>query len=537
MDVGVVTPPVAGRPRQARGGTPLLTALALASAALALLPLLYLAIVVAGDPAGAIRPFERGRVWTLLVNSVALALAVTVTAVLVAVLLAWLIERTDVPGRRVWRIASALPLALPSYVAAYLLISAIGPRGDVVLWLEPLTGLDRWPPIYGFVAAWLTLTLVSYPYVLLPVAAALRGMDPALEEASRSLGRGPVSTLWRVVLPQLRPAVGAGALLVSLYVLSDFGAVALSRYDTFTRAIFTSYRSSFDRSAAAGLAVVLVLLTVAIVVLELRTRSRGQLARAAQSSGRRPVARPLGRWRWPALGLVLLILAFTVLLPAGMLVVWLLRSSGADVGGVSVSSAAANSVLTAALAALAATALVIPIALRSVRGRDVVSRTTEAAAYLGHALPGIVVALALVFLTLRAVPALYQTLAALVLALSLLYLPQALGPQRAALLQISPRLAESARSLGFRPWQVALRIQLPMMRPGLLAGAALVFLTAVKELPATLILSPPEFTTLSTQIWTATSTSAYEDAALPSLILLLCGALPLAWSAWQEARR
>lgn len=516
---------------------PVLTVLALSSAALALLPLLYLAIVVIGDPAGALRPFERGRVWELLVNSVALAVAVTGTAVVLGVGLAWLIERTDVPGRRLWRIASALPLALPSYVAAYLLISAIGPRGDVVLWLEPLTGLDRWPPIYGFVAAWLTLTLVSYPYVLLPVAAALRGMDPALEEASRSLGRGPFATLALVVLPQLRSAVGAGSLLVSLYVLSDFGAVALSRYDTFTRAIFTSYRSSFDRSAAAGLAVVLVLLTIAIVALELRTRSRGQLSRAAESMGRTPTPRKLGRLRWVALAAIVVVLTFTVVLPAGMLVLWLLRSSGGEVGGVSVAAAAVNSITTAGLAAITATVLVLPIALRSVRRPGVISRFTEAAAYLGHALPGIVVALALVYLTLRAVPALYQTLAALVLALSLLYLPQALGPQRGALLQVSPRLAESARSLGSRPLDVVRRVTLPLMRPGMLAGAALVFLTAVKELPATLILSPPEFTTLSTQIWTATSTSAYEDAAVPSLILLLCGALPLIWSAWHEGRR
>lgn len=233
---------------------------------------------------------------------------------------------------------------------------------------------------------------------------------------------------------------------------------------------------------------------------------------------------------------MLALLLFTVALPVGMLVLWLVRAAGADIDLAELAGAAGSSVLAAGLAAVAATAIVLPIALRSVRWRGPVARLTEASTYVGHALPGIVVALALVFLTLRAVPFLYQTLAALVLALSLLYLPQALGPQRASLLQISPRIAESARSLGARPGAVALRVHLPLMRRGLLAGAALVFLTAVKELPATLILSPPEFSTLSTQIWTATSTSAYEDAALPSLILLLCGALPLAYSAWREAR-
>lgn len=516
---------------------PVLSALAAVAAALALLPLLYLAIVVIGDPAGAARPLARGRVWTLLANSVLLAAAVTATSVVIAVALAWLIERTDVPGRRMWRVLAVLPLALPSYVAAYLLVSALGPRGEVVQLLEPLTGLERLPSIYGFVAAWLTLSLVSYPYVLIPVAAALRGLDPALEEAARSLGHGPVRTLLRVVLPQLRPAIGAGALLVALYVLSDFGAVALSRFDTFTRAIFTSYKASFDRSGAAGLAVILVALTGVLVWLESRTRARGDLARAARSAGRIAAPRSLGRLRWPALAAILVILGATVALPLGMLGLWLVRAAGAapDLGILSV--AAGSSMLAAGLAAAAATIIVLPITIVSVRSRGRAARLAETAAYLGHALPGIVVALALVFLTLRAVPLLYQTLTALVLALALLYLPQALAPQRAALLQVSPRLAESARSLGARPLALLVRVQLPLMRRGLLAGAALVFLTAVKELPATLILAPPEFSTLSMQIWTATSTSAYEDAALPSLLLLLAGVLPLAWGARQEADR
>ncbi len=511
-----------------------ISALAVLAAGLALLPLIYLAIVVIGDPAGALRPFERGRVWTLLVNSVLLAVAVTLTSVVLAVTLAWLIERTDLPGRRLWRTVAVLPLALPSYVAAYLLVSALGPRGEVVVLLEPLTGLERLPSIYGFVAAWLTLSLVSYPYVLIPVSAALRGLDPRLEEASRSLGRGPIATFVAVVLPQLRPAMGAGALLVALYALSDFGAVALSRYDTFTRAIFTSYKASFDRSGAAGLAVVLVLLTVVLVWLELRTRSRGSLARGARSTGLVASPRPLGRARWAALALVLVLLGATVALPLGMLLLWLARAASASPDLAVLATAAGNSVLAGGLAALAATLIVLPITIISARSRGRIARGTEAAAYLGHALPGIVVALALVFLTLRAVPFLYQTLAALVLALALLYLPQALAPQRAAILQVSPRIAESARSLGARPMALLLRVQLPLIRRGLVAGAALVFLTAVKELPATLILSPPEFSTLATEIWTSTSTSAYEDAALPSLMLLVAGVIPLLWGAHRE---
>ncbi len=279
--------------------------------------------------------------------------------------------------------------------------------------LEPLTGLQRLPSIYGFTAAWLTLTLVSYPYVLIPVAATLRGLDPALEDAARSLGHGPVRDGGARGVAQLRPAIGAGALLVALYVLSDFGAVALSRYDTFTRAIFTSYKASFDRSGAAGLAVILVALTAVLVWFESRTRSRGALARGARSAGRVAQPRPLGRWRIPALLATLVLLGATVALPLGMLALWAgargerraaARRSGRrrrqlDGGGGPRSARRDGD--------------------RACRSRSCPGRSSgrharfvEGAAYLGHALPGIVVALALVFLTLRAVPQLYQTLAA-----------------------------------------------------------------------------------------------------------------------------
>ncbi len=519
------------RPRQ-----PVLGGLATVAALLALLPLLYLAIVVVGDPAGALRPLERGRAWQLLGNSVLLAVLVTASATTIGVGLAWLIERTAVPGRAIWRVVAAIPLALPSYVAAYLLVSALGPRGELVQAFGPLLGIDRIPSIYGLPAAWLTLTLVSYPYVLLPVAAALRGLDPSLEEASRSLGRGALATTTRVVLPQLRPAIGAGALLVALYVLSDFGAVALSRYDTFTRAIFTSYKSSFDRSGAAGLAVMLVILTVVVLWFERRTRARGSLSRNARSSGRTARVQATRRARLAALTALLAVLLFTVALPLGMLVLWLVRAVGTEIDGGSLLTALGHSVIAALGAALVASLIALPIAMLSARSRRLGARLAEGAAYVGHALPGIVVALALVFLTLRAVPALYQTLAALVLALALLFLPQALGPQRAALLQMSPSISESARTLGAGPLRLLWRVQLPLIRRGLGAGAALVFLTAVKELPATLVLSPPEFPTLATKVWAATSTSAYEDAALPSLLLLLAGSLPLVIGTLQERR-
>jgi iron(III) transport system permease protein len=181
---------------------------------------------------------------------VGLAAVVTAASVAVAVPLAWLTARTDLPGRRAWAVLAALPLVIPSYVGGFVLVSMFGPRGLLQDALAPL-GVERLPEIYGLPGAALALTLFSYPYVLLTVRGALRGMDPALEEASRSLGSGGWATFFRVTLPQLRPAIVAGALLVALYSLSDFGAVSLLQFDSFSREIYTQYRSAFDRTPAA----------------------------------------------------------------------------------------------------------------------------------------------------------------------------------------------------------------------------------------------------------------------------------------------
>jgi iron(III) transport system permease protein len=187
-----------------------------------------------------------------------LAFGVSLVSILLSIPMAWLTARSDLPFKRFWSIIAPLPLVIPSYVGAYLFVSALGPRGLVQGWLEPLTGIQRLPDIYGFWGALLVLSLLSYPFVYLPVRAVLHRMDRSTEEAARSLGHSPWRTFWRVTFPQLRPALASGSLLVALYVLRDFGAVSILRYSTFTRSIYIQYQSSFDRVSAALLALVLV---------------------------------------------------------------------------------------------------------------------------------------------------------------------------------------------------------------------------------------------------------------------------------------
>ena len=388
-------------------------------------------------------------------------------------------------------------------------------------------GLGTLPSITGFPGAWLALTLFTYPFVLLPVRAALRRLDPQLEDAALGMGRSRGQVFATVVLPQLTPAIGAGSLLVALYTLSDFGAVSIMRFDSFTTSIYTLYKASFDRIGAAALAALLVALMLAVLWVEARTRRSEALYRAVPGAARAQSPVELGRWRWPALGFCSLVALLALVIPIGVLLYWAGQSFAGEIDWAGILAAAGNTLLVSALAALAVVLCAIPIAVLAVRFRGRGSTAVERLSYTGHALPGVVVALSLVFVGTRVALPLYQTLPMLVFAFVVLFLPLAVGVMRASLLQVPPRVEDAARSLGRSPLGVLRSVTVPLMAPGALAGSALVFLTAVKELPATLILAPIGFSTLATEIWSATSVGFFERGAIPSLVLLAVSAVPL----------
>ncbi len=518
-----------------RRPSPFLVVVSGVIAALMLLPLAYLLLRASALGWEAVVLMFRPRTLLVLFNSIVLTAVVTSVTVLLGVPLAWLTVRTDLPGRRVWSILTTLPLVIPSYVGAYALVAMLGPRGMLREWLAPL-GIERLPEIYGFFGAAWALTLFSYPYVLLNVRAALLRLDPAQEEASRSLGHTSWRTFWRVTLPSLRPALAAGALLVALYVLSDFGAVSLLRFNSFTRAIYVQYQGSFDRSFAAVLSLVLVAVTLLLLAAEHRTRGLARYYRSGTGVGR--VARPLalGRWTLPALLFCAGVVVAALVLPLGVILVWFGRALRTGKEFLPLASAALNSLQAAGLAALAITVLALPVVYLAVRYPSRFSSLVERASYVGHALPGIVVALSLVFFGANFLTPLYQTLPMLVFAYAVLFLPQAQGSQRASLLQINPRLEEAARSLGKTPLQTVRQVTLPLLAPGLAAGTALVFLTTMKELPATLLLAPTGFTTLAIQIWSATEAASYARASAPALLLVAISALSLIFLIGREDR-
>ena len=475
----------------------------------ALLPLVYL-LIRTGE-AGAARIADElltVRVATLAARTMALAAVVTTGCVVLGVGTAFLVTRTDLPARRTFSVLAALPLAVPTYIAAF-------------TWVSTVDGFA------GFWASALVLTLCSYPYVHLPVAAALHRADPAQEEVARSLGHSPWRTLRGVTLPQLRPAVAGGALLVALYVLSDFGAVALLRTDTFTRAVFMSFDLGFDRTGALVLSAVLVVLTTVLLAGEAATRRRDARYAVLGSGARRPHNRiALGRWRWVAA----LAAGAVAVLALGVPALSLARRLAAGVSRpgslAEITAAAANSLGVAAGGAAVTILLALPVGLLVARAPGALSAGLERLSYLTHALPGVVIGLSLVFFGVNVAYPLYQTRWLLTLAYAALFLPLAVAAVSAAAAQAPPVLEDVARSLGRSPARVFASVTVPLTVPGIAAGAALVFLTCMKELPATLLLRPTGMDTLATELWTHTTVAAYAAAAPYAALLVALSAIP-----------
>lgn len=486
------------------------------TAAVALIPLLYL-IVRAGQAGWPriVAVLTRPRTLETIGTSVALAATVVLACLLVGVPAAWLLARARLPLTGMWVVLLALPLAVPSYVAAY-------------------TWIAQFPAMNGFWAAALILTLVSFPYVLLPVTAALRSSDPALEEMARALGDGPVRAFARATLPQVWPAAAGGALLVALYVLADFGAVALLRVDAFTRVIYSSYRASFDRVSATVLALVLVALAAALVAAERRVRGHHLRWRVAGGARRAPVPTELKpRARAGALGALAALSLLALGLPLASLVLRMIEGTRSPLRPAELVSAAAASLGTAAAGAVLAVALALPVAILAGRYRNPGVRWVETLSFSGHALPGVVVGLSLVFLSLSVAPFAYQTIALLSFAYAVLFLPKAIGVIRGATEAVPPVLEHTARTLGRGPLRAWVATTFRLTLPGIAAAGLMVALTAMKELPATLMLRPTGLDTLATELWTRTEVAAYGSAAPYAITLVALAAVP-AWLLGRE---
>lgn len=490
--------------------------LAAAVAAAVLSPLLWILARAANVGLGpALSTLASAGNLDILLNSVALVASVTVGSLLLGVPLAVLTAGSDLPFRRFWTLTAALPLVIPSYIGAFAVVSAFGPHGVLSDLLAPL-GIARIPTIYGFVGASLVLTLFVYPYVFLTTRASLLSLDGRLVEAARTLNHGRLSAFRRVVLPQLAPGIAAGSLLVALYALSDFGTPAIMRFDVFTRAIYVE-ANAFNPGVAALLSVQLLVVTLAVFALESRI---GDDSGTEVGAAARPGTFELGAWKLPAVLFCAAVAFVTLVVPLGILVWWLVRPASGYGGGFEFQwTYAFNTLAVAGAAALACVLAGLPVGYLSAESDSRLARVIDRATYVGYAVPGIVLGFALISAS-QSVSALYQSIPVLLFAYAVRFLPQAVGAIRSSALQVDAGLVEAARTLDHPPASAFRRVTLPLIAPGIAAGAALVFLTTMRELPATLMLRPTGFETIVTHIWLVTGAGYYGQAAVPALVLV-----------------
>jgi iron(III) transport system permease protein len=498
-------PAAAAAPR--RPAPRALTLGVVAIAAVLLLPVLGVVVqAVTVGPRRAAHLLSLPLVPELLRNTVTLTAAVTASCAAIGVGAAWLVERTDLPLRPLLAVLLVLPLAVPEFVAGSGWVSLM-------------------PRVQGFGGAWLVMTFSLYPWVYLPVAAALRRSDPALDDVARSLGAGPLRRFLRVTLPSVRTAMLGGTLVVALYLLAEYGTFAVLRFRTFATAIFTQYTLGFDAASASLLTLVLCLMGVLLLGGEyaLGGRTRHPGARAARTATRVR----LGRATPAALLAMAALVVLSLGLPVGSIAYWMIRGSSTTLPSGSVVGATVESLLLGAVAAVVATALALPVAVLSLRHPSPLSNTLERSAYLVRALPGVAVGLTVVSVAVHHLRPLYQSTALLEAGYVVLFFPLGLVAVRAALARVPAELEDTARSLG-ESWFGALRrVTVPLLLPGLAAAAALVSLSATTELTATLLLRPTGVETLATQFWLYTSNLAYGAAAPYAAVMVLTSAVPV----------
>ncbi len=496
----------------------MVTGIALLLVAATFVPLGYIVwTLFSTGPHEAAQLVFRPRVGELLRNTAGLVALTVPVCVVLGVGLAWIVERTDVPGASWWGPMLAAPLAVPAFVNSYGWVSVF-------------------PALHGLGAGVLVTTMSYFPLVYLPAAATLRRLDPAVEESARALGSGPVAVFARIVLPQLRLAILGGALLIALHLLAEYGAFVMIRFDTFTTAIFEQYQSSFAGPAGSMLAGVLVLCCLVLLATEAAVRGRARYARVGAGAPRAATRIRLGWWAVAALGGLAAVLVAALGVPLWTVVRWLRIGGAAVWDGGEIGESLAQTVGLALTAAVITTLCAFPVAWIAVRSQSAFARIIEGCNYITSSLPGIVIALAMVTVTIRCLPGLYQTAAMVLAAYTLMFLPRALVSVRAGLAQVPVGLEEMSRSLGKSGPVTFLRVTLRLTAPAAAAAAALVFVAVATELTATLLLAPNGTRTLAMGFWAASGELDYAAAA-PYALIMIVVAIPVTYLLFTQSRK
>ena len=474
-----------------------------------LTPLIFLVVEAFQTGWSTLKPLLfRSLTGELLWNTVRLTVLVTLLCAAMGTLLAWFIERTNLPGRRFWAVLVVIPLGIPDFVVSF------GWRAI-------------FPGFGGFWAAVLVMTLAIYPLVFLPVAANMRNADPAQEEVARSLGLGRLTTFWKVTVGQARLAILGGSVLVALVCLAEFGAFEILGFRTLTTEAYTEFNVGFDTSAGCAFSLILVAMGVVLLAGEGAARGKGRASRIGSGASRALRPRRLGRGTLPVLGFVTAVGVLALGVPVGAIVYLIIDGGTSTVPNASIWGATLTTFGYAAGAGLVATVAALPIALMSVRypGRRIAM--LERTSMLVLAVPGIVVVLSAVYVTNHFLEGRwYQTTPLLIVVYAVMFFPMAVVSVRAAVARAPIGLEEVGNSLGVSRASVFWRVTLPLIGPGLAAAFCLVFLETATELTATLILIPTGVQTLATGFWAQQTNLSYGAAAPYAGIMILIAAVP-----------
>lgn len=495
-----------------------------------------------------VAPLLTGRNLDRLGSTLMLSMGVLLVVTLLAAPMAWLSTRTDLAGRRLMSVLAVLPLAIPGYVMAYALKSVGGYGGMFSEW----TGSIVTSPT-GYWGALLCLSAYNLPYMFLTLRAAMFNIDPSLEEASRSLGHGRLRMITSVLIPQLMPAFLAGAMLVILHVIADFAVVSLMRYETLSYDLYHYFQlEGKDLTNASRSGLLLLGLASVFIVIEMGFLRGVRLDRAGTGSSRERISRLSLPVKCIGVALFVTVFFASVVGPAGTVLYWAVKpakqveqvevdpavaafmeNEGAgfteEPTSVKVRSALIDSVKCSLPAALLAIVLAIPIALLRARYPGRQSFLLERLPYIGYATPALAFALSLILFCKWGLPEwlsrmFYQSLPLLVYAYALHFLAEAVGPIRSSLYLAGPRLEEASRSLGHGRWSTFWRVTLPALRHGLIVALALVFLSCMKELPLTMLLSPTGTDTLAKEVWDKSEEGLYDQVAPFALAILVFSA-------------
>jgi iron(III) transport system permease protein len=492
-----------------RAGPPLLVLLAGLVAVAVITPLIFVIVQAVGTGWSVLKPLIfRNLTEQLLWNTIALAIVVTLLCAVIGTALAWFIERTDLPGRRVWAVLVVIPLGVPDFVVSF------GWRAI-------------FPAFGGYWGAVLVMVLAVYPLVYLPVSASLRNADPSQEEVARSLGLGRLQTFWKVTVGQAKLAILGGSVLVALVCLAEYGAFEILGFRTLTTEAYTEFTVGFDTNAGCAFSVILVLLGAVLLVIEGRARGRGRGSRIGSGAQRATRPHRLGRARVAALGGVVSVIVLALGVPVGAIVYLMIQGGTSTVPNASIGGATLTTFGYAAGAGLVATLGALPIALLSVRypGRRI--QILERTSMLILAVPSIVVALSAAYVTLHYLQGrFYQTTPLLIVVYAVMFFPMAIVAVRAAVARAPIGLEEVGHSLGVSRRSVFWRVTLPLIGPGLAAAFCLVFLETATELTATLILHPTGAVTLATGFWAQQTNLSYGAAAPYAGLMVLISAVP-----------